>query len=272
MARAAGVCCLLAMRLAGAHPDGAVAARYEHLKTSELVEVIEHACDGARLPCAARVDACWDAAAPRQAMLDVIATLEYDFPAPNAAVGAPVAEGAEGAEEALPCTIERRISCPRRGVKGAVGCLSAADFDATYVGKAPVLVAGLTQGWVASKHWASAGAFLRRHAGFVVGVKDAGDLVLGGPGAASAQLPLAEAATEGLFTDDGLFVFDQLDRVGADALLADFRTPRFGKGLKAMSPPPGSGVGGAAIGARARSWHMLSLGGPGAGLGWHMHG
>ena len=71
---------------------------------------------------------------------------------------------------------------------------------------------------------------------------------------------------------DGLFVFDQLDRLGADALLADFRTPRFGKGLKAMSPPPGSGVGGAAIGARARSWHMLSLGGPGAGLGWHMHG
>jgi hypothetical protein len=185
MARAAGVCCLLAMRLAGAYPGGAVAARYEHLKTSELVEVIEHACDGARLPsCAARVDACWDAAAPRQAMLDVIATLEDESPAPNAAVGAPVADAAEGAEEALPCTIERRSACTRRGVKGAVGCLSAADFDATYVGKAPVLVAGLTQGWTASKHWASVGAFARRHPGFVVGVKDAGDLVLGGPGAA----------------------------------------------------------------------------------------
>lgn len=128
--------------------------------------------------------------------------------------------------EQLPCNVDRWKVCPKRRKikKGSKkDCLSEADFNKNYLHKEPVIISGFTKDWAAMKHWTGREAFVKRHGGVFVGVKDAGDLILGGPGTVSAHIPMNLAGP--LLADDpDLFVFDRLDQGVSSTLLPDFIT------------------------------------------------
>ena len=126
--------------------------------------------------------------------------------------------------DALPCNIDRWQACTgRKKKKKKKNCLTAEAFSNTYLHRRPVIVSGLAKDWPAMEHWTSPQAFLKRHGDVFVGVKDAGDLVLGGPGVVSATIP-TRAATSLLDEDPDLFVFDRMDGRSSRALLPDFTT------------------------------------------------
>eukprot|EP01052_Picozoa_sp_SAG31_P023431 SAG31_NODE_1930_length_6881_cov_6.976998_12_plen_143_part_00 len=96
--------------------------------------------------------------------------------------------------EDLPCNIDRWQACAGRRSKkkkkgAATNCLSSEIFSQKYLHRRPVIVSGLGKEWEATKRWTSQDAFIARHGEVYVGVKDAGDLVLGGPGVVSATVP-----------------------------------------------------------------------------------
>ena len=184
--------------------------------------------------------------------------------------GWPVAPGggAKGDGEGDECTIARKTACRTDGGKRRKGCLSPEEFERSYSGRRPVILKGLLDGWPARERWRRR-EFVEAYGAAPVHVGTPAEHVFNGPQDAAASLPLANV-TRLIESDKNLFVFDTQELFRSELgqrLGEDFAAPAGWSSLEELHANDATTDRGG-----RKGWHMLSLGGDGAGLGWHVHG